>query len=327
MTATTTRPRLRLAPLPTPLEPLHQLGAALGLSPGQLFVKRDDLTGLAMGGNKVRKLEYSLAAAAAASANCIVTGGAAQSNHVRLTAAAARRSGMACSVVLVGAPPEKAEGNVLLTLTFGAQVTWIDTPDHTDLGPAISALADAERASGNTPYVLPPGGSSTEGNLAYVAAAQELREQCPGLALVVTADASGGTHAGLAAGFGDHALVLGVDVGLRADLIPEVARMARDTASEWGVTAPRGEPQLDRSQIGGGYGCPTVAGRNALDLCVDTEGMILEPTYTAKAMAALIMRAQSGELPAGPVIFLHTGGYPELFTGDAVDWLTNRRRA
>ncbi|MEJ3748132.1 pyridoxal-phosphate dependent enzyme [Actinomycetes bacterium KLBMP 9797] len=313
--------RVALAALPTPLQPMDRLGERLGLPPGRLWVKRDDLTGLALGGNKARKLEYSAAEALAAGADTLVTGGAAQSNHVRMTAAAAARLGLGCVAVLTGTEPSTWEGNLLLSELLGVQVRWAGRVDYAGLNAAITEAADIARQDGSRPYVLPVGGASLAGDLGYVTAAVELRRQLPDLALVITADASGGTHAGLVAGLGDHRLVLGVDTGNRPDLLDAVPRMAADAAGAAGLPAPTGSARLDRGQIGGGYGQPTPAGRHALELAARTEGLLLEPVYTAKAMASLLAHAIGGRLPEGPVVFLHTGGYPELFIGHYNRWL------
>ncbi|HEX2850602.1 MAG TPA: pyridoxal-phosphate dependent enzyme [Acidimicrobiales bacterium] len=196
--------------VPTPLEVMDRLGAALGLPAGTLWVKRDDLTGLGGGGNKVRKLEYLCRDALDQRCDVLVTGGGRQSNHVRLTVAAANRLGLDCTVVLSSDPPSTPAGNVLLDELLGAHIVWAGNADYYGTEAAIDAAADAHRAAGRSPYAIPVGGASTIGALGYVVAAQELLDQKAELDLVVVADGSGGTHAGLVAGLGDHAKVLGV---------------------------------------------------------------------------------------------------------------------
>src|SRR5438034_1363420 len=191
------------------------VGAALGLEPGALWVKRDDCTGLAGGGNKARKLEYLCAEAIADGCDTLVTGGGRQSNHVRMTVAAANRLGLGCTVVLAGGRPSRPTGNVLLDYLLGADVVWIDDAGYYATEAAIDHTCARLRADGRRPYAMPIGGASVTGALGYVAAADELVGQLPDVDLVVTADGSGGTHAGLVAGLGDHERVLGVDVGTR----------------------------------------------------------------------------------------------------------------
>jgi D-cysteine desulfhydrase len=328
--------RLPLALLPTPLEPADRLGAALGMEPGALWVKRDDLTGLGGGGNKARKLEYLCADALAQGADTLVTGGGPQSNHVRMTAAVANRLGLACTVVMAG-PPDgaagaagPASGNGLLVELFGPEVAWV--PFHE--GPmdyyAIEAAIDDTfarlGAEGRRPYRMPIGGASAVGALGYVRAAAELRDQADaafgGLELVVVAGGSGGTHAGLAAGLGDHDLVLGVDVGARPDLDEQVPAKAAEVAALAGLPAPRGRPVVDHDRVGAGYGAATDDGREAVLLAARSEGLILDPVYTGKAMAGLIAARRDGRVgPATRTVFVHTGGMPALFATAYAGWL------
>jgi D-cysteine desulfhydrase family pyridoxal phosphate-dependent enzyme len=310
-------------PLPTPVQPLDRLGEALGLAPGRLLVKRDDLTGLAGGGNKARKLEHLCAEALELGADVLVTGGGPQSNHARMTAAAANRMGIEATLVLAGSEPERTEGNLLLDHLLGATVWWAGYLDYDGLEAAIEAEATRLAAQGHQPYAIPMGGASTVGALGYVVAADELRDQVPDLALVVVADGTGGMHAGLAAGLGDHGLVLGVDVGARPDLDRFVPTKAAETAAMAGRTVPEGEVRLDHHHVGDGYGAPTDAGREALDLCARLEGLILDPVYTGKAMAGLLALARAGALPQeGRIVFVHSGGLPGLLVSRYEDWVT-----
>jgi D-cysteine desulfhydrase family pyridoxal phosphate-dependent enzyme len=316
--------RVALSPIsPTPVQPMDRLGAALGLPPGRLWVKRDDLTGLAGGGNKVRKLEHLCADALAQGCDRLVTGGGRQSNHARLTAAAAAHLGLGCTLVLGSDPPDQATGNVVLDHLLGADLVWAGPLGYYDLEAAIDAEADRLADRGHRPYRMPLGGASTIGQLGYVVAAQELRAQLPETALVVVADGTGGTHAGLVAGFGDHATVLGVDVGTRPDLDDTVPRDAREAAALAGLPAPTGTVAIDHDRWAPGYGEPNDACREALDLAARCEGLVLDPVYSGKGMAGLVAAVRAGRGPAdGQVVFLHTGGLPALFSPRYAEWIT-----
>jgi len=322
--------RLPLAVLPTPLEAADRLGAALQMEPGALWVKRDDLTGLGGGGNKARKLDYLCADALARGADVLVTGGGPQSNHVRMTAAAANRLGLGCAVVMAGPRPVTAGGNVLLVELFDPEVTWLglhEGPvDYYAIEAAIDETADRLAAEGRRPYRMPIGGASAVGALGYVRAAAELQAQAAGaldgpIELVVVAGGSGGTHAGLAAGLGHLGLVLGVDVGARPDLDALVPVKAAEVAALAGLPAPAGKVRVDRDRVGGGYGAATEECREALLLAARSEGLILDPVYTGKAMAGLIAARRDGSIgPATRTVFLHTGGMPALFAATYAAW-------
>jgi D-cysteine desulfhydrase len=325
--------RIPLVQLPTPLEPLDRLGAEVGMAPGHLWVKRDDLTGLAGGGNKARKLEYLCADALDRGCDTLVTGGGAQSNHVRMTAAAANRLGLACTIVLNGERPELPSGNVVLDELLGPEILWAERGGELDyyaVEEAIDAACRRLAAQGRRPYAMPIGGASAVGALGYVAAALELRAQDPAVDVVVTADGSGGTHAGLVAGLGDHRAVYGVDVGARPDLdetVPakasEVARLA-GLPEPVGDTGPGGLPAavVDHGHFGAAYGATTDGCRRALHLAARTEGLILDPVYTGKAMAGLLAAVASGRIPRrARVVFVHTGGLPALFATGFPEWL------
>lgn len=307
--------------LPTPLERADRLGAALGMEPGALWVKRDDLTGLGGGGNKARKLEYLCADAVAQGCDVLVTGGGPQSNHVRMTAAAANRLGLACTVVIAGPRPARATGNAVLVELFGPDVVWSGGEglmDYYATEAAIDETADRLAADGRRPYRMPIGGASAVGALGYVQAAMELRDQAEqamgGLDLIVVADGSGGTHAGLAAGLGDMGLVLGVDVGARPDMDTQVPAKAAEVAALAGLSPPVGQVRVDHGRAGPGYGVATDACREALTLAARTEGLILDPVYTGKALAGLLAARRDGSVrPATRTVFLHTGGMPALF--------------
>ena len=293
-----------------------------------LWIKRDDSTGLAGGGNKARKLEYLAAAALAQGCDTLVTGGGRQSNHVRMTAAAANKLGLACTVVLAGGPPPAvATGNVLLDRLLGPDIIWAGDLDYYDLEAAIVDACARLAEQGRRPYPIPIGGASTTGAMGYVEAATEIGDQLEDAgredALVVVADGSGGSHAGLVAGLGHHQAVLGVDVGTRPDLEDRVPAAAAALAEAAGVETPGGRVAIDHDQIGSGYGAPTAACREALDLAARMEGLILDPVYSGKALAALIGRARSrpASMDGRTIVFLHTGGHPALFAEQYAGWI------
>ena len=316
--------RVALAHLPTPLEPMDRLGAALGMEAGALWVKRDDCTGLAGGGNKVRKLEYLCADAIAQGCDVLVTGGGRQSNHVRLTAAAANRLGLACTIVIAGHEPEHPTGNVVLDYVLAPEMVWVGPLDYYGTEAAIEETVARLRGEGKKPYLMPVGGASAVGALGYVAAADELRSQLTDVDVVVVGDGSGGTHAGLVAGFGDHANVLGVDVGTRPDLDEQVPRKAAETARLAGRADPTGAVAIDHDRFGDGYGAPTDSCREAIDLAARLEGIVLDPVYTGKAMAGLIAGVRDARIARDQqVVFLHTGGMPALFASAYATWVAS----
>ncbi|WP_330437953.1 pyridoxal-phosphate dependent enzyme [Micromonospora sp. NBC_00821] len=279
---------------PTPLEAAPRLAARLGLA--ELWFKRDDLNGLGGGGNKIRKLRYTCAQAIADGATTLITSGAPQSNHARLTAAAAARLGLSCVLVLAGPPPERRRGNLLLDGLAGAEIVWAgDSP----LAEVVAV--EAERRSA---YVIPFGGTSPASIQGYVDCGRELRAQLPDAdgVEVVAALGSGGTMAGLVRELGAQRVV-GVDVGAVPDPRATVA----------GLLVGEVEPdalRIDGTQVGAGYRTLTDAVRTALEVTARTEGVFLDPTYTGRAMAALL----AGSFPHGDrVVFVHTGGLPGLF--------------
>lgn len=249
-----------MAHLPTPVEPLERLAAHLEKPPGTLWVKRDDVTALGGGGNKARKLEYLCADALDRGCDTLVTGGGVQSNHVRMTAAAANRLGLGCTIVVAGARPEVPSGNVLLDELLGPEIIWLGRAGglgYQAIEDAIEAAVERLAAEGRRPYGMPIGGASIVGALGYVRGADELAAQLPDFDVVVVADGSGGTHAGLAAGFGDHRRVLGIGVGARRDLDTAVPARAAEVARAAGREPPAGELRIDHTQAGPAYGAPT----------------------------------------------------------------------
>jgi len=316
-------PRVRLAHLPTPLEPAPRLSEALGID---LWIKRDDCTGLAGGGNKTRKLEFLLGDAMEAGADTLVTQGAVQSNHVRQTAAAAASHGLKCEIILEERTGSTAtdyveNGNVLLDRLYGAAIRRV--PGRADMAAELEATAEAVRARGGRPYVIPGGGSNAVGALGYVDCAREIVVQADELDLaisrIVTATGSAGTHAGLVAGLA----VMGADIpvlgiGVRAPKEKQeasVLKLARETASLLGH-ADRVTDQMvvaDCDYVGAGYGLIDQAVIEALKLAARTDGLLLDPVYSGKAMKGLIALAQAGRFEGETVVFLHTGGAQGLF--------------
>jgi len=313
-----------MAHLPTPLEHLHRLSDLLG-GP-EIFVKRDDATGLATGGNKTRKLEFLIADAIESGADTIVTVGAMQSNHARQTAAAAARVGLRCELLLenrhsIPDPTYETGGNVLLDRLLGAKVT--EMPAGTDLPSALERRGEELRAAGSIPYLVPVGGSNPVGALGYVECATELLEQATemGLAIdhVVHATASAGTQAGLVAGFaaaGSPVPVLGISAGMSAEKLSAVVlEIAGETARLTGAPGAvnPGMIVVDDSWVGPGYALPTPDMRRAVELLASTEALILDPVYTGKAMAGLIDMIRQGRFTKGEnVVFIHTGGVAGL---------------
>ncbi len=310
-------PSLPLAFLPTPLHPLERLSRHLG-GPS-LSVKRDDLTGLAFGGNKARKLAYLLADAVAQRAEVLVTRGAVQSNHCRQTAAAAARCGLACVLVLKGEgePAAAASGNLLLDQLLGAQIRWTEDADpEVVLEEVILAL----QQQGKRVYRIPYGGSNALGASAYAAAAFELLEQDTGFDHIVLASSSGGTQAGLVAGGrwgGFRGQILGVSVDQ-----PQEALRTRiaEIASSIGPLLGRADVfSADEIQVtdryrGGGYAVLGDLEREAIRLFARMEGILLDPVYTGRAAGAMLDLIASGQIgPDERVLFWHTGGTPALF--------------
>ncbi|MFN3574684.1 MAG: D-cysteine desulfhydrase [Phenylobacterium sp.] len=317
-------PRAHFAHLPTPLEAAPRLGEALGGV--NLFVKRDDCTGLAGGGNKTRKLEFLVGEALARGADTLVTQGAVQSNHVRQTAAAAARFGLACEVILETRTGSKAEdynenGNVLLDRLLGAALRTV--PGGSDMNAALEETAQAVRDRGGKPYVIPGGGSNAIGALGYADCARELMVQADAMGLkidqIVTATGSAGTQAGLVAGLavvGADVPVLGI--GVRAPRPTQegnVFKLAQETAALLGHPdrVAREQVVADCDYVGEGYGLVDQAVIEALKLAARTEGLLLDPVYSGKAMKGLIALAAQGRFEGRTVVFLHTGGAQGLF--------------
>ena len=330
-------PRRCYTPFATPLEPMPRFSAALAAScPGgrgpEVWIKRDDMLGLFPGGNKTRKLEFLVADALAQGADTLITCGAPQSNHCRITLAAAVREGLKCRFVIeervANSFSESASGNHFLYRLMGVEALTV-VPAGTPMAPAMQAVADELARAGRKGYIVPGGGSNALGGLGYVACAQELQQQCFDRGLrfdrVVVGSGSSGTHGGLLAGFmGNriHIPIVGVGVSRDpADQEPLVLKEAQAVVDLLGAgfTVP---PEAVRS-VGGywqpKYSVPNAPMVEAVQLLARTEGILLDPVYTGKIMAGLIGLARQGEFKPGErVLFLHTGGLPSVHAYERV---------
>ncbi len=309
---------LPLGVFPTPLLPLTRLSATLG-GP-ELWIKRDDLTGLGGGGNKVRKLTFLAADALRQDADMLMTTGACQSNHARQTAAVAARLGLPCVLVLAG-DAQPPQGNHLLDRLFGAEVRWAG--ERSPLK-ALYAEAESLRQTGRRPYVVPYGGSNAVGVCGYVLALAELAGQLEALDLtfdaLVVASSSGGTQAGLALGaraLGFSGEVLGISISERADdfraRLAQLANEAADLLSLPITLAPE-DFSVSDAYLGAGYGRVSAVEREAIALAAQTEGLLVDPVYTGRALGGLIDLVRQGRFaPGARVLFWHTGGAPALY--------------
>ncbi|MFJ3305236.1 D-cysteine desulfhydrase family protein [Streptomyces sp. NPDC086549] len=305
-----THPPVELGTFPTPLEPAPRLATAIGLGPDDLWIKRDDLTGLGGGGNKIRKLEWTLGAALAEGADTLVTTGAPQSNHARLTAAAGARLGLDVVLVLRGLQNESRSGNLALDGLFGARLAWAGEVDRAGLDTVAAEICERLGKNGSRPALVPFGGSSVLGARGYVRCGEELREQVPDMRTAVVALGSGGTMAGLVASLGADA-VLGVDVGALADPAAAVGEFAAPLTTE-AVVPDR--LRVRRDQVGAGYATLTGPASDALRLAARTEGLVLDPVYTGRALAGLTAAVRDGDIrPGERTVFVHTGGLPGFF--------------
>ncbi|MFN8389944.1 MAG: D-cysteine desulfhydrase family protein [Bdellovibrionota bacterium] len=307
---------------PTPLLPLRRLSKAL--NGPEIWIKRDDLTGLAFGGNKTRKLEHLISDALAKDANVVITAGAQQSNHCRQTAAACAAAGIECHLVLGGSAPRVSTGNFLLDQILGASI-HLSGPERK--GESIARIADELGGQGKRPYVVPYGGSNAIGARGFVDAIAELREQMHTVDChfdrIVFPSSSGGTQAGMLVGARVHSLatrVTGVaidknEAGERPfdEHIAEIANELRAVYSFEGHFS-RGDVELLNDYVGAGYGVVGKLEREAISLVAETEGILLDPVYTGRAMGALIDQVRRGEVGRGErVLFWHTGGSPAIF--------------
>ncbi len=311
--------RVSIAHLPTPLEPLSRLTEQLG-GP-ELWIKRDDQTGLATGGNKARKLEFLVADALARRADVLITGGAAQSNHARQTAAAAAKFGLESTLVLRGEEPAQTQGNLLLDRLLGADVVWAgDRP----LVEVMGQVAQEMQETGHSPYVIPYGGSNPTGASGYMAAMEELVAQCAERDVhfdhIVIPSSSGGTQAGLMVGARALAYdgrLLGISVDLEADALRHLlAGLAAATADHLGLdlTFAPTDVAVDDGYVGGGYAVIGDLERDAIRVMARAEGILLDPVYTGRAFGGLLDLVRRGAFhPGERVLFWHTGGTAGLF--------------
>lgn len=320
-------PRARLATLPTALERSHGLPGG-----ARLWVKRDDLTGLGGGGNKARKLEFLCAEALQEGARSLVTVGAGQSNHCRMTAAAGAVLGLEVHLVLSGERPARLEGNQLLAALFGAQLHFTGTPAQHwgELEIAREALTRELADGGDSPFAIPIGGSTAVGALGYARAFVELVDQLQRRRVspraVVHASSSGGTHAGLVAGrallraegIEDLPDVLAIGVAKGVNLgVPDVRELAGETLSLLGgdpAWVEASDVEIDQRWLGADYGVPSEAGDEAIRWAALHGGWVLDRTYSGKGFAGVLGNAATGRWSRGDeVVFLHTGGAPALF--------------
>ncbi|HEY9235243.1 MULTISPECIES: D-cysteate sulfo-lyase [Phenylobacterium] len=322
--------RRRYTPGPTPLEALPRLSAALG-GPN-IFIKRDDLTGLTSGGNKTRKLEFLVADAIAQGCDTLITVGAVQSNHCRLTLAAAAKEGLKCRLVLEqrvpGSYDPAASGNNFLFHLVGAEtITVINA--GTDLNAAMTAVADEVAALGRKAYIIPGGGSNPLGSLGYVSCFEEIMAQTFDMGLkldhVVCASGSAGTHAGLLTGaFGTNSGIPITGINVRrpkAEQEGNVFDLAQRTAAFAGVATslPRESVVCFDEWVGPGYSLPTDEMIEAVKMLATLEGVLLDPVYTGKAMAGLIGLVRRGHFRKDEnVLFVHTGGSPALYAYQSI---------
>lgn len=319
MTGLLSLPRVGLATTPTPLQAAPRLSAAVGV---EIWLKRDDLTGVGLGGNKVRALEFLLGDALAQGCDCLVTGAGQQSNWAMLAALAGRRVGLDPFLVFYGdAGP--AVGNRMLAELAGAEVDFTGDPDRTSVDGAIDATADRLRSAGRRPYVLPRGGATALGAVGYARASLELGEQLLRADVVPSqlwlATGSCATQAGMVAGAGWLGLaydVIGVSVSRPADECVRRVHELADGAADL-IGAPRPDPArvcVLGGHVGPGYGLRSTAGDAAAGLVARTEAVFLDPVFAAKAMAALVDAEHVDGPLDGPVLFLVSGGAPTLFT-------------
>lgn len=314
-------PRVALGILPTPLYRLENISSLLKKN---VYIKRDDMTGVSLGGNKVRKLEYLLGDAKAKGADYVLTTGGAQSNHAMLTAACANRLGMGSVLVLKKRGVWEKKGNQVLNALLGTEVRFVDSDSYDDVYAEMNAVSDALRAQGHVPYLIPVGGSVPLGSLGYVNCAREIAAQCAEQDLrldhIVCCTGSGGTHAGLA--LGAHIYLPGVPVtGMDVDgddFTRIVSSLMNDTAAllEYDPRFTPDDVRL-RRMAGAGYAIPSPAGNDAMRLMARREGLILDPVYTGKTFAGLLETAREGGFDgAENILFLHSGGAGGVFAID-----------
>jgi D-cysteine desulfhydrase family pyridoxal phosphate-dependent enzyme len=312
-------PRFALLDGPSPLQPLPRFSAALG-GDAEIWIKREDLLPLAFGGNKLRNLEFLIGEALAQGADCLVTSGRRWSNHCRLTAAAGARAGLEVHLVLTGPPVDMPGPNERLDELLGATVHVTTTAERAEREALVEQVAQELRRAGRRPFVIAVGGSAVVGGVGQVLAGLELAEQAAARELapsaIVVPSATGGTQAGLLVGLEIAALatrVVGVTVAAPADeLRPTLERLVRDLGALAGTSVDPARIEFDDRQRGAGYGMASRAADEATRLLATTEGILVDPIYTAKALAGLIRGIADGSL-SGSIVFWHAGGTPGLF--------------
>jgi D-cysteine desulfhydrase len=313
-------PGVMLARQTTPVEPMTRLASRLGPGCPTLLIKRDDLLSFAMGGNKVRKMQLVAAEAMAAGADALITCGAVQSNHARVTAATGAALGLRVGLVLNGETPADITGNARLDLLFGAEIRYVSS--RQDRIPAMEAMASDWRAQGRRPCIVPLGASTVTGALGIARAIGEISAAGVKPDVIVHATSSGGTQAGLIAGcalFGVRARVLGISADDPAERLREIVRgLLGDVGDRLGAapgTVGADQPiEVDDRFVGDGYGVTTSASTEALEIVARSEGIVLDPVYTSKAMAGLLASIRDGRFkPDETILFWHTGGVPGFF--------------
>lgn len=317
-------PRVRLINLPTPLEALPRLTKKL--SGPRLWIKRDDKTGLAFGGNKARKLEYLMGDAKHKDADFIITTGSPQSNHARMTVAAANKLGMDTLLVLKGKKPRENQGNLLLDRILGADIKFADVKTYDDVHKIMAELAVEYARKGHKPYTIPVGGANYIGTFGYLNAIYEIVAQAKQLGIktdyIVHSTSTGATQAGLVLGakiLDPNLKILGIGEGSdTVEIRQDAIKLANEAAKKLDIDISVGTKDIiiydDRKYAGEGYGIPSKECIEAIKLLARAEGILLDPVYTSKAMVGLLDLIEKGKFAKDQnVVFLHTGGAPALF--------------
>jgi D-cysteine desulfhydrase family pyridoxal phosphate-dependent enzyme len=313
-------PAVVLAPHVTPIDALTRLASALGPGCPRLFMKRDDLLSFAMGGNKVRKMQTVAAEALSAGADALVTCGGVQSNHARVTAATGAALGLRVVLVANGTAPARPTGNALLDRLFGAEIRYVAAREAR--APMMETVAEELRAAGHRPWIVPLGASTVTGALGFARGVAEVVTAGLRPDVICTSTSSGGTQTGLIAGatlFGLATRVIGISADDPAQALSSTVNGLIDGVAERlgarrSSIAGDAAVEVDDTFVGGGYGVPTAESTEAMQLVARREGIVLDPVYTAKAMAGLLSRIRAGEFTANQtVLFWHTGGQPGLF--------------
>lgn len=309
--------RIQLAQIPTPIEPLQNLSAQYGID---LQIKRDDLTGTELSGNKIRKLEFLLQEALDQNCDTVITCGAVTSNHARATAIAARRLGLDCHLILAGNTPSTPDGNLLLDLLVGAKVQYITRQEYSNnIETHLNALAGQLTSEKKKPYIIPTGGSNAMGLWGYISAIKEIKEQCETVNwkpdYIVSAVGSGGTYAGILLGNRMHecsanclgVLVCGTITSFQQKMDEDIQECCE--RFQLNVSIAKDEMPMVQDYIAGGYAQTDAEQVQFLRHVAEQEAIILDPVYTNKAFFGMIKEIEKGSIPAGSkVLFIHTGG-------------------